>query len=39
MTNKETQRNGLRGIVGAYYPAAAGSNPENTIYAFFNLYY
>ena len=29
----------LRGYVCVYHPAAAGSNPKHTIYAFFNLYY
>ena len=28
----------LRGFVCAYDPAAPGSNPKQTIYAFFNLF-
>ena len=27
------------GIVCIYHPEAAGSNPKDTNYAFFNLYY
>ena len=27
-----------RGFVCTYHPAAQGSNPKHTIYAFFNLY-
>ena len=29
----------LLGIICAYHPAAMGSNPKHTIYAFFNWYY
>ena len=29
----------IRGFVCAYHPAAPGSNPKHTIYAFFNLYW
>ena len=41
ITNVYTSRRPpqLRGFVCACHPAATGSNPMHTIYAFFNLYY
>ena len=33
-----TSSSKLFGFVCAYHPAARGSNPKHTIYAFFNLY-
>ena len=37
--NHRSKLTKLRGFICAYHPAAPGSNPKHTIYAFFNLYY